>query len=342
MLCRGGYEEGSGKLADEAISSFERERHAPRWSGSEPVRADESVSDTIARFTPDSVPASQWAHIGPTVRRWAEAAAPESAYSARTLLSIATQLVVWTESIGLPLKADTILHPDVIDRFVTEGCAQLADGTRLNYRRHLRVIGAAVLGHSIYPPRPLPIRRAGVLPPYSSIEIAALLSWARGLPTARFRHTAEGILALGLGAGLTSQEISRLVGTDIEAGPDGVFVSVIGDQARLVPVLFRWEKAVAQLAREAGSGPVLMPDRTRISRHQLKNFMARCPSGDAPVLDTGRLRSSWICHHLAVGTDIRALEAASGVKALQVVKYLAHVPALDPEVALGQLRGGAR
>ena len=325
-----------------ALSAFERERRALRWSGGEPVRPDESVSDAIARFTPDSVPDSLWARTGPTLRQWAEAAAPDSAYSARTLLSIATQHVCWTDAVGLPFVAETVLHPDVIDRFVTEGCAALADGTRLNYRRHLRVIGAAVLGPTIYPPRPLPIQRAGVLPPYSSIEIVQLLSWARGLPTQRFRHTAEGILVLGLGAGLTSQEMSRLVGTDVEAGPDGVVVSVIGGQARLVPVLARWEKSVAHLAHEAGDGPVLMPGRTRISRHQLKNFMARCPSGDAPILDTGRVRATWICEHLAAGTDIRALEAASGVKAQQIVKYLEHVPALDSAVARRQLRGGGR
>jgi hypothetical protein len=336
MACQGGYEE---RCEGGETSPFERERRATRWSGGEPVRADESVSDAMARFTPESVPDPLWARVGPTLRRWAETADPDSAYAARTLLSIATQLILWTDAIGLPFAAEVVLHPDVIDRFVTEGCAALADGTRLNYRRHLRVIGAAVLGPTIYPPRPLPIRRAGVLPPNSPTEIAGLLSWARGLPTARFRHTAEGIVVLGLGAGLTSQEMSRLVGTDIEVGPDGVLVSVIGEQARLVPVLASWEKAVAQLAHEAGSGPVLMPGRTRISRHQLKNFQARCPSGDAPILDTGRLRATWVCRLLEAGADIRALEVASGVKAQQIVKYLEHVPALVPEAVRRQLRG---
>lgn len=330
--------EQPGASAGECVGAFLEDRLATKWSGSEPVRPNESVSEAIARFTPASVPEADWARFGPTVRRWTEAAAPDSAYSARTLLSIATQLVIWTECIGLPLVAETILHPDVIDRFVTKGCDNLADGTRLNYRRHLRVVGAAVLGPTIYPPRPLPIRRAGVLPPYSSTQIARLLSWARGLPTERFRHTASGILLLGLGAGLTSQEMSRLVGDDITVDAEGVVISVIGDQARSAPVLERWETAIADLGAQAGSRPMLMPERTRITRHQLKNFQARCPLGDAPALDTGRLRSTWICTHLAAATDIRALEAASGVKASQIVKFLDHVPTLDSLVVRRQLR----
>jgi hypothetical protein len=300
------------------------------------------VSETIARFTPDSVPAAAWGRLGPTVCAWVEQAAPDSAYKASTLLSITTQAAVWADAIGLPLVADTVLHPDVIDRFVLEGCAHLAPGTQINYRRQLRCVGSAVLGPTIYPPRPLPIRRSGVLAPYSPGGIALLVAWARGLPTERFRHTANGILVLGLGAGLTSQEMSRLVGDDVAVDHDGVVIEVIGDQARSVPVIATWEKAVARLGDEAGSGPVLMPERSRISSHQLKNFQARCPAGDAPTLDTGRLRATWICDHLAAGTDIRAVEKASGVNASQLVKYLEHVPALDPAITRRLLRGDER
>jgi hypothetical protein len=172
--------------------------------------------------------------------------------------------------------------------------------------------------------------------------VAQLLSWARGLPTERFRHTATAILALGLGAGLTSQEMSRLVGSDITSDAAGVLISVIGDQARIVPVLATWERAVAELGATAGDGPVVMPERTKITRHQLKNFQARCPSGDAPALDTGRLRATWLCDQLAAGADIRALVAASGVKASQVVKYLEHVPDLDLANVRRLLRGSDR
>ncbi len=302
------------------------------------MRPDESVSETIARFSPSSVDEDLWARIGPTVRQWAEKAAPDTPYSARTLMSVLTQLVVWGDRIGLGLDAEALLHPDVIDRFVTEGLPGYSNGTSLNYRRHLRLIDTAVLGSRWYPPKPLPLVRDNVLAPYSTSEVTLLLSWARSLPTERFRHTAEGMIDLGLGAGLPSQEHSRLVGTDVTVDSCGVVIDVIGKNARLVPVLADWEDAVTQLGELAGSGPVLMPGRTRITRHQLKNFLARCPSGDAQILDTGRLRATWICRQLAAGTHMGALEAASGVNASQLVKYLAHIPDLDPSEARRQLR----
>ena len=329
------FEEG---LRQNGTSGFHQDRLATKWAGSEPVRAEEPVSETIARFSPASVDGAVWSRIGPTVRRWAEQTEPTTVYGARTLLSVLTQLAAWGDTIGLGLDPEVLLHPDTIDRFVTEGLRGRADGTRLNYRRHLRCVGAVVLGPRWYPPAPLPIHRDNVLAPYTTTEITLLIAWAGGLPTARFRHSAEGVIALGLGVGLTSQEQSRLVGHDITVDDRGVVVNVIGQNARVVPVLKEWEDTVARLGIGAGSGPVLMPERTRITRHQLKNFLARCPSGDAPVLDTGRLRTTWVCRHLAAGTDLRALEAASGVKAAQLVKYLAHVPALDPETARRQLR----
>ena len=320
---------------------FMSDRNALRWAGGEPVRPGDSVSDTIARFSPDKVDEATWARIGPTVRDWATRSAPETPYRARTLMSVLAQLALWADTIGLGLDADTLLHPDTLDRFVVEGMVGYTSGTRLNYRRHLRCVGAVVLGRALYPPAPLPIHRESVLPPYSPPDITRLLAWVRGLPTERFRHDAGGMISLGLGAGLTSQEQSRLVGTDISADQDGVLVAVIGKQARVVPVLAEWEGAVADLGAQAGDGPVLLPERTRISRHQLKNFLARCPQGDAPVLDTGRLRATWICHHLAAGTDVRALEAGSGVRAEQLVKYRVHLPTLDPEVTRRALRGAS-
>ena len=82
-------------------------------------------------------------------------------------------------------------------------------------------MGAVVLGPKWYPPAPLPIFRENVLAPYTPAEVTKLLAWARGLPTERFRHTAGGVIALGLGAGLSSQEQSRLAGDDVSSDGEG-------------------------------------------------------------------------------------------------------------------------
>jgi hypothetical protein len=318
--------------------SFFADRQATTWFAGEPVRPEDSVSEAIARFDPARVPAAQWAHIAPIVRASVEKAAPTTVYTTRTLLSVVTQLAIWADTLGQPIEPGGLFHPDVIDRFVTEGCVHLKPGTRLNYRRHLRDVGAAVLGPALYPPRPLPLYRPDPLAPYSAQEITAQLAWCRGLPTERFRDNAMGIIVLGLGAGLTSQEMSRLIGDDVVADDEGVVVHVVGHRAREVPVIDRYADAVHDRAVEVGSRPFLFPERTRISRHQLPNFLERCPTGDAPQLNTLRLRNSWVVGHLSLGTHLHAIARAAGVAPGQIVKYLPYAEHPDLVEARRQLR----
>jgi hypothetical protein len=254
-------------------------------------------------------------------------------------MNVVTQLALWVQSIGQPLTAEVVLHPDTVDRFATEACAHLAAGTQNNYRSQLRGVGAAVLGPDVYPPAPLQLPRADPVAPYSAAEVAGFRSWARGLPTERYRDNAAVILAFALGAGLSSQEINRLVGTDVTLDDDGVSVHVIGQRARDVLVLAAYEDEIAALAHRAGEGPVFMPGRTSIDRKQVPNFLARCPKGPMGRPNVDRLRNTWIVGHLSAGTHLAVLAEAAGVRADQVVRYQRYATAPAPEVARRQLRG---
>jgi len=325
----------AGQVGDR---SFLADRAAARFFAGEPVRPEDSVSDAIARFSPANVTAAQWNRIGPVVRASVERAAPTTVYGARTLMTTVTQLAIWADDLGQPIEPYELFAPDVLDRFAQDGCAHLAAGTKLNYRRHLRAVGAAVLGPEHYPPRPLPLYRPDPLRPYSATEVTALQAWCRGLPTERFRDNASAIVALGLGAGLTSQEMCRLVGTDVTADADGVLVHVTGRTARRVPVIERWEATILARSVEVGSRAFLFSERTKISRHQLPNFLERCPTGDAPQLNTLRLRITWMVRHLSMGTHLSVVADAAGVAASQIVKYLAYAERPDSDEADRQLR----
>jgi hypothetical protein len=253
-------------------------------------------------------------------------------------MNAATQMAIWAEAIGQPVDPGVLFHPDFIDRFVTEGCAHLRSGTQLNYRRDLRTIGTQVLGRSIYPPRPLPLRRDELLAPYSTREVTALVAWCRGLPTAQFRDNTIAIVALGVGAGLKNQEMSKLVGDDVVADGDGVVIDVIGSRARKVPVRKDWAALIHTRAIEVGARPFLFPGRTRITRCQLSNFVERCPRGDAPKLDTQRLRNTWIVDQLSQNTHLSILAEAAGVGPDQIVRYLSFAERPDVAEARRQLQ----
>jgi len=176
------------------------------------------------------------------------------------------------------------------------------------------------------------------LAPYSSAEVAALWSWQRGLPTDRYRDNAEVVLAFGLGVGLHSQEINRLVGTDVTVDAEGVLVRVIGEHERQVSVLRGYEVQVAKLGERAGSGPIFLPDRSRIERKQVPNFLARCPKGLVERPNSNRLRNTWIVGHLSAGTHLSVLAEAAGVRADQLVRYQAFATAPSDDVGRRQLR----
>ena len=322
-------------------ASFLEDRTAEHWYAGQPVRAREPVSAAIAKFTPKSLPDEVWSHIGGFVTDSVERATPHTVTTAMTLMTIVTQLVFWTDRLGLPLEADVVFHPGTIDRFAVEGCAHLAAGTQQNYRTWLRDVGH-VLCPDLYPPRQLALPRSDPLVPYSTRDMADLSAWSRGLPSDRYRHNSSVLLAFGLGAGLTSQEISRLVGTDVRTDDDGVIVTVIPPKARYVPVLRRFEHQVTSLTKGAGSGPIFLPERRGITRRQIPNFIARCPQGDGPRLNMNRLRATWIIHHLSAGTQLGALAEAAGVDASQLVRYQPHAEALDPAERRRQLRGAAQ
>ena len=138
------------------LQSFHADRDAEYWVAGEPARPNESVTKAIKQFSPRSVPDGVWCRVEELVRSSVRQAEPTSVYSAKALLSVVTQLVIWIDRLGLPLEPDVVFHPDNIDRFASEACAHLASGTQHNYRTQLRSVGAAVLGPELFPPHRCP------------------------------------------------------------------------------------------------------------------------------------------------------------------------------------------
>src|SRR5206468_6925786 len=107
---------------------------------------------TVRRFNPDRVPTAVWTEIGPFVREAVLRAEPRDQRDARALLTRTTHLVWWCHQRGIDLRREVVFAPHTVERFVTDGCAHLAEGSRGNYRSVLHRVGAAVLGPLVYPP----------------------------------------------------------------------------------------------------------------------------------------------------------------------------------------------
>jgi hypothetical protein len=149
------------------------------------------------------------------------------------------------------------------------------------------------------------------------------------------------MLALCLGAGLTSQELSRAVGTEVIRDHDGVLVKVMGAKARVVPVVERWERQAETFAMEAGVRPILKPERGRIRDYDVTNLAelaARSSLGNAPKLSPLRLRTTWIVDRISAGVPVLDVADAAGVTRHQISRYLEFARRIDPAKARRLLR----
>ncbi|MBX3285342.1 MAG: hypothetical protein KF703_08380 [Actinobacteria bacterium] len=296
------------------------------------------MSGRTDQFTPKHLDPERWNRIGPIARAFVESAGPSTPATAVAWMNAVAQLLVFCETEGLPLTADVVFSPRVVEHFIAVGCAHLSSGTRANYRSQLRTIGEGALGPEACPNRTVAIRASDPSAPYSRAEEASLISWANGQPTAFKRHNAKVLLSLGLGAGLSSMDIAALVGTDVEVTSHGVTIEVSGPNARTVPVLRRWEEQVADTAQLCGDRPMFRSARERVNRKDISRFIEGCRESDAPRLSVQRLRITWIVGHLTAGTPVRALLPAAGVEAKQLARYYPFVPAPTVDQARSVLR----
>jgi hypothetical protein len=98
--------------SDVLVESFLLDQSSEHWYAGQPLHADKPVSQVINRFSPRSVPPDQWCRIEGLVRDSVRRADPSSGHLAEALMNVVTQLAVWVDTIGQPMRPDVVFHPD--------------------------------------------------------------------------------------------------------------------------------------------------------------------------------------------------------------------------------------
>jgi hypothetical protein len=118
------------------------------------------------------------------------------------------------------------------------------------------------------------------------------------------------LVALGAGAGLDGRWSTRVRADDVISRGDTVLLQVGEPSARLVPVLANYEAAVIDLAASAGD-EFLVGGHSR-ARNRAGELASRIEvSHGTPRLSASRLRSTWLVHHLTIGTRLPELAMAA-------------------------------
>jgi hypothetical protein len=268
-----------------------------------------------------------WGEIGPFVRAAVEDAAASLDRNERDLFDSATPLVLWCwQSRGMPLQRERIFRRSVIDEFVHLGLTSLSTGSAATHRSTLWRMTEA-LNPDDGTRSGFLIPRSNPLVPYLNAEIAELHSWARTQSTEQRRQDATALLALGLGAGLATRELLAVEAGDVHVKDTRMGVTVWCDRVRDVPLLDPWHSAMRNLLESRSNTEWLFRrNRRGTSAGQVTNFLTR--SRTPLDIRPARMRTTWLVHHLMIGTPPLELLRISGLRNFAALDKIAQfVPA---------------
>jgi hypothetical protein len=271
---------------------------------------------------------------------------PQTVYTVEALVGPVTLFVYWAVFVvGCDQDAHIIFDRDLIESYVRDELpATHSDGTRRNHRAWITRVAEAVNPNK-NPRAPMPLNARSMKTPYTEKEVIALNRWSAGQRTAYLRSNAAVLVALGMGAGLTSIEIAQLTGNAVTVHDDGMVeinVIVKGEFKRRIVVINTFESILTEhLTTVKPDAFVFLPQRTRTENDVVSAFVARTsrPKG-TPHVSVQKMRNSWFVTHMTNRVDVLTLMEAAGLQSLETISKLAiFVPRPHTTDRDAQLRG---
>ena len=300
-------------------------------------RPSEGASLRLDGYRPSGLGSVAWSQVQPFVSSCANRLSLRHTASGVRTARVLARLAAWCLTQGIPLDPELVLDPETVERFVHQGVADTP--SRPTYRSVLRRVGPALTATAPWEARPAALARRHVALPYSEAELAGLRAAARMQATPGRVRAARALLALGAGAGLDGRWIARVSAPDVAVRGGSVLVRVGEPSPRLVPVLAEWEREVLDLATTAGS--CFLVGGRSTAKNRAGSLAASLEVGHGgPKFSAPRLRSTWLVHHLRLGTRLPELTRAAGLAGITVLSdLLEQVAPMGEDEAVEMLRG---
>lgn len=264
-----------------------------------------ALEKVLTTYTP-TMPAENWATIRNFVATTMRARFAEHRDSRAISngLSTIAGFADWVAATGVGKLNATVLRADVIDAYAAfrRGEVNLAVAER--ERKALRTVA----GLPNAPGARTASTNATEAVPYTRAEQGEIRRWSEGQFSDDASRSATAIAALGLGCGLSANELMRVCGRHLVVLDDGMMgVRVYG---RTVPVLAEWDDELRKLACGDPEQYLIRPARNRRDGKSCTDVIYEL--GD-PRPSSQRMRATWLLAHVDAGTHIPTLIAASGL-----------------------------
>lgn len=275
-------------------------------------RHPEETLRVIATYRSRAV-GEHWNAIEQIVRSSVSQLPPISASAIRYYLVAVSRFAHWVYTVtGLPLdRAEEVFQHYLIRRFARE---ELSSHDKPYQYAILSRLGAiADLYGDTDPHRATP--EVGFTETiYSSREIAALSISVRRRDTVLRRHQAQTLLALGLGAGLRSEELTRARVDWITLDGDTATVQVPnGPHPRMIPVRHDWVRTLRGGIGDRNAEDWAIPGYR--NPKVPSRVLAQIGIDDAsePHPQPTRMRATWAVGHLERGLPLDLFMQIAGI-----------------------------
>lgn len=254
------------------------------------------------------------------------------AYDSGRLVRVATHHVHWAVNVqGLPLSRESVFRKDVIAVYVEQLRSATAQ-TRGTVRALLLRVGEALGVITLEPLLP-PIGNSAAPAPYTATDISLMRFWANHQPTAKREASARALLALGLGAGLSTREIAGVRACDVLE--EGRLVQTCLPNPRIVRVAPPYDAEFLELSSASDNKEDhLFRPGVAWSGNIVINFV-RSPERYLTVApQPQRMRSTWIVERLTEGMPAQELLYQAGLQTLGAFeRFQAFLPAAQPPLS---------
>lgn len=319
-----------GKRVSRAEMRRQRELLLLSRSEREPLPRD--LQQAADRFKPTSLDDVVWSAVRPLFLAIMTTCSLRSREQFRKRCCALAGLLGWAAAEGLDMSIPALMRYEMIDRYVQS----LTKRTASSRRSHLRAL-ARDSNPAAIPPAPLKYEHVAIRPPYTEAEMAAICRVALNQPTFTQRRTLCAVVGLARGAGLDSQDFRHLARPHVEdSGADGIWVDVQGGRPRPVPVRRAWEKLVRVGLEGLKEDDLVIGTSTGRRNVAAKIIEQATILGDAPRIETNRLRTTWLADLLASDVPLTVVMAVSGLTSARTITEVLQF--LDTEADSGAAR----
>lgn len=280
----------------------------------------------VEDYASSSIEPWEWERIASFVRQVTLIAQEHhgSRYRTKDMIGAVAALTWWVSEVACyPMETNTVFHRDTIADYIDTGCDKMTPGSRATRRSMLLRVAEAVLSPDERVTRLSPMHKDSPRRPYSELEHRYLLSWAEGQTTPTRRHDCRLLLALGLGAGLSSADILSLTASQVTTDRLGVLLRIRRPGSeRDVPVLASWEQAIVDAIEVREPDDWMVGVGRGSNNNWINNFIKKTQPEAGRRPNVARMRNTWIIHHLNTGTPLGPLAAAAGLETFRTIEKL--------------------